>query len=52
MNPVELATDYVSRLGFEEEAHKFQDLNCVGKQQEAITAFPDALMDIVAGELL
>lgn len=40
-------TDYVSRLGFEEEAHKIQDLYLAGRQQEAIAAVPDALVDAV-----
>ncbi len=38
-------TDYVSRLGFEEEAHRIQDLYLAGKQQEAIEAVPDAMVN-------
>ncbi len=40
-------TDYVSRLGFEEDAHKIQDLYLAGKKSEAIAAVPDALVDAV-----
>lgn len=40
-------TDYTSRLGFEEVAHKIQDLYLSGRQQEAIEAVPDELVDAV-----
>jgi hypothetical protein len=37
--------DYVSRVGFEAEAQKIQDLYLAGKRGEAIAAVPDALVD-------
>ncbi|MFT5482220.1 MAG: F420-dependent oxidoreductase-like protein [Halieaceae bacterium] len=40
-------TDYASRLGFEEAAHKIQDLYLGGRQREAIEAVPDELVDAV-----
>jgi F420-dependent oxidoreductase-like protein len=38
----------VRRYGYEEEARRIQDLYLEGKQREAITAVPDALIDEVA----
>ncbi len=40
-------TDYASRLGFEEAAHKIQDLYLAGKKDEAVAAVPDELVDAV-----
>ncbi len=40
-------TDYASRLGFEEAAHKIQDLYLAGQKDEAIAAVPDELVDAV-----
>ncbi len=37
--------EYVQRIGFEEAAHKIQDLYLAGKKNEAIAAVPDALVD-------
>ena len=37
--------DHVSRLGFEAEANKIQDLFLAGRRDEAIAAVPDALVD-------
>ena len=40
--------DLAVRLGFEEDADKIQDLYLSGKQIEAISAVPEALIDAVA----
>jgi F420-dependent oxidoreductase-like protein len=37
--------EYVQRIGFEEAAHKIQDLYLAGKKNEAIMAVPDELVD-------
>lgn len=37
--------EYVRRIGFEEQAHRIQDLYLAGKKQEAIAAVPDELVD-------
>jgi F420-dependent oxidoreductase-like protein len=37
--------DYISRVGFEAEAQKIQDLYLAGKKGEAVAAVPDALVD-------
>ena len=41
-------TDYASRLGFEGEARKIQDLYLDGKKREAAAEVPDRLIDQVA----
>lgn len=41
-------TDYATRLGYESEAIKIQDLFLDGKQKEAAAAVPDDLIDRVA----
>lgn len=41
-------TTYASQMGYEEEAHRVQDLYLAGKKQEATEAIPDALVDEVA----
>src|SRR5207249_11233641 len=38
----------IARYGYEEEARRIQELYLDGKQQEAIAAVPDALVDEVA----
>jgi F420-dependent oxidoreductase-like protein len=38
-------TDYATRLGFGEAAHKVQDLFLAGKKAEAVAAIPDELVD-------
>lgn len=40
--------DLACRFGYEEAAHKIQDLYLTGKKQEAMAAVPDALVDDVA----
>ncbi|MEH6590751.1 MAG: LLM class F420-dependent oxidoreductase [Halioglobus sp.] len=40
-------TQYVSRMGFEEDALKIQELYLAGRKEEAIAAVPDALVDAV-----
>ena len=41
-------TDYASRLGFEAEAAKIQDLYLAGHKKEAAAAVPDKLVDQIA----
>jgi F420-dependent oxidoreductase-like protein len=38
-------TDYACAQGYEEEAHKIQDLFLTGKREEAVMAVPDELVD-------
>jgi len=38
-------TDYATRLGFGDAAHKVQDLYLGGNKAEAAAAIPDALVD-------
>jgi alkanesulfonate monooxygenase SsuD/methylene tetrahydromethanopterin reductase-like flavin-dependent oxidoreductase (luciferase family) len=40
--------DYASRMGFEAEAKKIQDLFLAGKKAEAAAAVPDKLVDTIA----
>jgi F420-dependent oxidoreductase-like protein len=40
-------TDYCAKLGYEDAAHKIQDLYLAGKKDEAMAAVPDALVDAV-----
>jgi hypothetical protein len=40
--------DVVSRMGFEDEARKVQDLFMAGKRDEAAAAVPDALADEIS----
>jgi alkanesulfonate monooxygenase SsuD/methylene tetrahydromethanopterin reductase-like flavin-dependent oxidoreductase (luciferase family) len=40
--------DYATRMGYEAEAKRIQDLYLDGKKPEAIAAVPDALVDEVA----
>jgi alkanesulfonate monooxygenase SsuD/methylene tetrahydromethanopterin reductase-like flavin-dependent oxidoreductase (luciferase family) len=40
--------DYVSRMGFEAEAAKIQDLFLAGRKKEAEAAVPDKLVDTIA----
>lgn len=37
--------EYICKVGFEEAAHKIQDLYLAGKKNEAIAAVPDELVD-------
>jgi F420-dependent oxidoreductase-like protein len=41
-------TDLMARMGYEEEAHRIQDLFFEGKREEAILAVPDAFADEIA----
>ena len=41
-------TKLMSRMGFEEEAHKIQDLFLAGKRNEAILAVPDQFADEIS----
>ena len=41
-------TDYATRLGYGDEAHRIQDLYLAGKKDEAVAAVPEALLDEVA----
>lgn len=41
-------TDYASRLGYEEEAHRIQDLYLAGNKAEAEALVPDELIDNIA----
>ena len=38
----------MARMGFEEEAHRIQDLFFEGKRDEAIAAVPDAFADEIS----
>ena len=38
----------MARMGYEEEAHRIQDLFFAGKREEAILAVPDAFADEIA----
>jgi hypothetical protein len=40
--------DVLKRYGYEEVAHRVQDLYLAGHQKEAIAAVPDALVDEIA----
>ena len=41
-------TELMARMGFEDEAHKIQDLFFEGKRDEAIMAVPDAFADEIS----
>ena len=41
-------TDLMARIGFEEEAHRIQDLFFEGKRDEAIAAVPSAFADEIS----
>jgi alkanesulfonate monooxygenase SsuD/methylene tetrahydromethanopterin reductase-like flavin-dependent oxidoreductase (luciferase family) len=41
-------TELMARMGYEEEAHKIQDLFFAGKRDEAILAVPDAFADEIS----
>jgi F420-dependent oxidoreductase-like protein len=41
-------TDLMARMGFEEEAHRIQDLFFAGKRDEAILAVPDEFADEIS----
>jgi len=41
-------TDLMARMGYEEEAHRIQDLFFEGKRDEAIAAVPDAFADEIS----
>jgi F420-dependent oxidoreductase-like protein len=41
-------TELMARMGFEEEAHRIQDLFLEGKRDEAILAVPDAFADEIS----
>jgi len=41
-------TELMARMGFEEEAHRIQDLFFAGKRDEAIMAVPDRVRDEIS----
>lgn len=41
-------TTYAAQLGYEDAAHRIQDLYLAGKKEEALAAVPDDLVDAVA----
>jgi F420-dependent oxidoreductase-like protein len=41
-------TDLMARMGFEEEAHRIQDLFFAGKREEAVLAVPDEFADEIS----
>ena len=41
-------TDLMARMGFEDEAHKIQDLFFAGKREEAVIAVPDEFADEIS----
>lgn len=41
-------TELMARMGFEEEAHRIQDLFFAGKRDEAVLAVPDAFADEIS----
>jgi F420-dependent oxidoreductase-like protein len=41
-------TELMARMGFEEEAHRIQDLFFAGKRDEAVRAVPDAFADAIS----
>ena len=41
-------TDLMARMGFEEEAHRIQDLFFAGKREDAVLAMPDEFADEIS----